>query len=199
MPEKSVIFVHYSGKGKPWSPMFYKEGVNMVYQNEFLSLEKYNEYKNQNINLKKKKKIYLEDSQYYIEDVRKNIINKLTYEKVYKQGYNINTPINLDLQKIATESLRNGLIAYDRRKGWRGPITNIKYHENWHENTDKKYKLENSINWEIAIVREIGQFETKIETIDKLSGRIKYNEISWTKKEFEDMFKVGDLIYVEKV
>ena len=35
-PEKSVIFVHYSGKGKPWSPMFYKEGVNMVYQNEFL-------------------------------------------------------------------------------------------------------------------------------------------------------------------
>ena len=170
-----------------------------LYQNEFLSLEKYDEYKNQNINLKKKKKIYLEDSQYYIEDVRKNIINKLTYEKVYKQGYNINTPINLDLQKIATESLRNGLIAYDRRKGWRGPITNIKYHENWHENIDKKYKLENSINWEIAIVREIGQFETKIETIDKLSGRIKYNEISWTKKEFEDLLRVGDLIYVEKV
>ena len=170
-----------------------------LYQNEFLSLGKYNEYKNQNINLKKKKKIYLEDSQYYIEDVRKNIINKLTYEKVYKQGYNINTPINLDLQKIATESLRNGLIAYDQRKGWRGPITNIKYHDNWYENIDKKYKLENSINWEIAIVREIDQFETKIETIDKLSGRIKYNEISWTKKEFEDLFKVGDLIYVEKV
>ena len=95
--------------------------------------------------------------------------------------------------------MRNGLIAYDRRKGWRGPITNIKYHENWHENTDKKYKLENSINWEIAIVKEVGQFETKIETIDKLSGLIKYNEISWTKKEFEDLFKVGDLIYVEKV
>ena len=36
---------------------------------------------------------------------------------------------NLDLQKIATESLRNGLIAYDRRKGWRGPITNIKYND----------------------------------------------------------------------
>ena len=168
-------------------------------QNGFLNLEKYNEYKNQNIKLKKKKKIYLEDAQYYIEDVRKNIIDKLTYEKVYKQGYNINTPINLNLQKIATESLRNGLIAYDQRKGWRGPITNIKYDDNWHKNIDKKYKLENSINWEIAIVKEIGQFQTKIETIDKLSGLIKYNEISWTKKEFEDLFKVGDLIYVKKV
>ncbi len=168
-------------------------------QNGFLNPEKYDEYKNQNIELKKKKKIYLEDAQYYIEDVRKNIIDKLTYEKVYKQGYNINTPINLNLQKIATESLRNGLIAYDQRKGWRGPIKNIKYYDNWHKDIDKKYKLENSINWEIAIVKEIGQFQTKIETLNKLSGIIKYNEISWTKKDFEDLLKVGDLIYVKKV
>ncbi len=168
-------------------------------QNGFLTSEKYMEYKNQNINLKKKKKIYLEDAQYYIEDVRKNIIDKLTYEKVYKQGYNINTPINLNLQKIATESLRNGLIAYDQRKGWRGPIINLNNDDNWHQNLDKKYKLENSINWEIAIVKEIGQFQTKIETINKLSGYINYNEISWTKKEFEDLFKIGDLIYVKKV
>ncbi len=168
-------------------------------QNGFLNLEKYNEYKNRNIELKKKKKIYLEDAQYYIEDVRKNIIDKLTYEKVYKQGYNINTPINLNLQKIATESLRNGLIAYDQRKGWRGPITNIKYDDNWHKDIDKKYKLENSINWEIAIVKEIGQFQIKIETVNKLSGIIKFNEISWTKKGFEDLLKVGDLIYVKRV
>ena len=46
----------------------------------------------------------------------------LSYEKVYKQGFNINTPINLELQKFATISLRDGLISYDRRKGWRGPI-----------------------------------------------------------------------------
>ncbi len=168
-------------------------------QNGFLNLEKYNEYKNQNIKLKKKKKIYLEDAQYYIEDVRKNIIDKLTYEKVYKQGYNINTPINLNLQKIATESLRNGLIAYDQRKGWRGSITNMKYHDNWHKNINKKYKLEKSINWEIAIVKEIGQFQTKIETRDKLNGLIKFNEISWTKKEFKEILKVGDLIYVKKI
>ena len=168
-------------------------------QNGFLNLDKFNEYKNQNIELKKKKKVYLEDAQYYVEDVRKNIIDKLTYEKVYKQGYNINTPINLNLQKIATESLRNGLISYDQRKGWRGPITNIKYDNNWHKNIDKRLKLENSINWEIAIVKEIGQFQTKIETVNKIGGLIKYSEISWTKKEFKDLLKVGDLIYVKKV
>ncbi|MDC3117247.1 PBP1A family penicillin-binding protein [Candidatus Pelagibacter sp.] len=168
-------------------------------QNGFLSLEKYNKFKNQNIKLKKKKKIYLEDAQYYIEDVRKNIIDTLTYEKVYKQGYNINTPINLKLQKIATESLRNGLISYDQRKGWRGPIKNMINDDNWHSNIGKKHKLENSINWEIAIVKEIGQFQTKIETINTSNGFINYNEISWTKKEFKELFKIGDLIYVNKV
>ena len=54
----------------------------------------------------------------------------MTYEKVYKQGFNINTPINLELQKIATKSLRNGLIKYDKRKGWRGALDNRKYNSN---------------------------------------------------------------------
>ena len=96
-----------------------------LYENNFIDQEKYLELKDQPIELKKVKKVFLENSQYYIEDVRKNIIEKLTYDKVYNQGYNINTPINLELQKIATQSLRNGLVAYDRRKGWRGPIKNI--------------------------------------------------------------------------
>ena len=93
-----------------------------LYENNFIDQNKYLELKNKTIQLKKVKKVFLENSQYYIEDVRKNIIEKLTYNKVYNQGYNINTPINLELQKIATQSLRNGLVSYDRRKGWRGPI-----------------------------------------------------------------------------
>ncbi len=170
-----------------------------LYENKFLNLKKYNKYKEKNIELKKIKKVYLEDAQYYIEDVRKNIIETLSYEKVYKQGYNINTPIDLNLQKIATSSLRNGLIAYDQRKGWRGPIKNIKYNKNWMNMIGKKYILEKSLNWKIAIVREVSQFETKIETSDKIKGVIKYKDISWTKKEFEKLLKVGDLIYVKKL
>ena len=170
-----------------------------LYQNGFINLKNYNEYKNQNIKLKKSKRVYLEDSQYYIEDVRKNIIERLSYEKVYKQGYNINTPINLSLQKIATEALRNGLIEYDQRKGWRGPISNIKYNKNWFKEVDKKFLLENSINWKIAIVRAVKKFEAIIETTDQFEGIIKYKDISWTKKEFNNLLHVGDLIYVQNL
>ena len=168
-----------------------------LHQNEFLNYEQYIENKNKEIKLKKIKKVYLEDAQYYIEDVRKNIIEKLSYDKVYKQGYNINTPINLNLQKIATNSLRDGLIAYDQRKGWRGPLTNLIYDNEWSQKVNKKYKLEKSIGWELGIIKKVNQFEAEVETLNKSTGTIRYKDITWTKKEFKDLLKVGDIIYVK--
>ena len=154
-------------------------------ENDFLDSKKYQKLKTEPIVLKKNKKIFLEDAQYYIEDVRKNLIELLTYEKVYKQGYNINTPINLEFQKIATQTLRDGLLAYDQRRGWRGPVGNVVYSKDWYQNLEKKYKLEKSIGWSLAIVKKVDQFNANIETENKLQGIIEYKDISWTKKNLK--------------
>ena len=90
--------------------------------NNFLSNKEYNKLINNKIELKKRKKIFLEDTRYYVEDIRKYVVDKFGFEKVYKQGLNIKTPLNLELQNIATSSLRKGLEIYDKRKGWRGPL-----------------------------------------------------------------------------
>ena len=166
--------------------------------NEYIDLKLYQKLQNEKINLNKSKKVFLEDVQYYIEDVRKNVIDTFTYDKVYKQGFNINTPINLELQKIATQTLRNGLISYDKRKGWRGALTNKKYSKNWNDNL-KKFNLENSINWELAIIRKLNKFSAEIETEKNINGKIDFKDISWTKKEFNKLFNVGDIIYVKKI
>ena len=167
-------------------------------ENNYLTSEWYEKLKNEEIRLKKKEKVYLEDTQYYIEDIRKKVIENLSYDKVYKQGLNINTPIDLELQSIATKSLRDGLIAYDRRKGWRGPLTNKVYSSEWYENL-KHFNLENSIEWKLAIVKKLNKFSVEIETQDKINGIIEYKAISWTKKEFEKLLKPGDIIYVKKI
>ncbi len=171
--------------------------IKNLYENNFINSADYNKLKESKIILKKIKKVFLEDSQYYIEDVRKKIIENLTYEKIYNQGFNINTPIDLNLQKIATESLRKGLIDYDKRKGWRGALENRNYDKKWIKNLEK-YKLENSINWEIAIVKKINQFSANIETQNNSDGIIDFSGISWTKKEFDELFELGDLVYVKK-
>ena len=85
--------------------------INNLFENSYINLEKKKELLSSEIKLKKRKKIYLEDARYYVEDVRKNIVEKYGFDKVYKQGFNIKTPLNLKLQTIATKSLRDGLIA----------------------------------------------------------------------------------------
>ena len=169
-----------------------------LFDNNYISNKDYNKFIQQEIKLKKRKKIFLEDTRYYVEDIRKNVVNQFGFEKVYKQGFNIKTPLNLELQNIATSSLRKGLEIYDRRKGWRGSLTNKKNSKNWKKDLDK-FKLEKSIGWNIAIVKKINKFSAIIETNDNLKGVINYKSISWTKKEFYDLFNIGDIIYVKKI
>ena len=93
-----------------------------LYENNYINKTEYKKFINKEIILKKRKKTFTEGTSYYVEDIRKNVVDQFGYDKVYKKGLNISTPINLSLQKIAIKSLREGLIAYDKRKGWRGPL-----------------------------------------------------------------------------
>ena len=169
-----------------------------LYDNNYINKIQYQEFVNKKIILKKRKKTFTEDTSYYVEDIRKNVVNQLGFNMVYKQGLNISTPINLSLQKIAIKSLREGLISYDKRKGWRGPLLRGKKLNNWKNKLDK-FRLEKSINWNLAIVKKIDKFSIEIETEKKLRGTIKYANISWIKKEFNEILKIGDVIYVEKI
>jgi len=169
-----------------------------LYENNYIKKIEYEKLIDTKIKLKKRKKTFTEDTSYYVEDIRKDVIDQLGYDKVYKQGLNISTPINLSLQKIAIESLREGLINYDKRKGWRGPLLSGKKLDKWKDKLDN-FRLEKSINWNLAIVKKINKFSTEIETENGLNGIIKYENISWIKKEFTEILKTGDVIYVENI
>ena len=172
--------------------------LNNLLDNGFIDQKKHSKLINSKIKLQKRKRIYLEDSRYYVEDVRKDVIDKYGYDKVYKQGFNIKTPLDLELQKIATQSLRNGLQEFDKRKGWRGPLSNIKKYKNWKKDL-KDLNLEKSLGWELAVVTRIDKFETVIKTQNDDNGTINFNDIDWTRKEFKKLFKIGDIIYVKKL
>ncbi|MDA8832519.1 PBP1A family penicillin-binding protein, partial [Candidatus Pelagibacter bacterium] len=172
--------------------------INNLFENNYISKQNQKELLSKKIILKKRKKIFTEDTSYYVEDIRKDVVEKLGFDKVYKQGLNISTPINISLQKIATDSLRQGLIEYDKRKGWRGPLTNVKNLEKWNKDLDK-FRLERSIDWDLAIVKKIDKFSIEIETEYEKKGIIKYENISWIKKDFKEILKIGDVIYVENI
>ena len=44
-------------------------------------------------------------------------------ETLYTQGYKVYATINSSMQEAANKSLRKGLLAYDKRHGYRGAVT----------------------------------------------------------------------------
>ncbi len=170
--------------------------INNLYDNNYISLDKKIELEKGKIILKKRKKKFFEDTRYYIEDIRKYAIQKFGYDKVYKDGLSIKSPINLELQKIATESLRNGLENYDKRKGWRGPLGNFNK-KNWKEKV-KKFKIEKSIGWKLARVEKIEDKKVHIINENDAAGKILESGVTWTNKKIQEIFTVGDIIYVKE-
>ena len=167
-------------------------------ENKYINETNYKNLKDKKIILKKRKKIFLEDSRYYVEEVRKDIIDKLGYDKVYKEGLNIKTPLNLNLQEIASSVLRNGIEDYDKRKGWRGVIKNISLSDdNWKNLINDN--LEKKIGWEIARITQVNNLIIEIETKNNKKGEINPSSIDWIKNsKNKKKFNVGDIIYVKQ-
>src|SRR5258708_6466524 len=65
------------------------------------------------------------DVDYFVEEVRRILYEKYGEKALYDGGLQIRSTLNTRLQDIAVRSLRAGLIAYDHRHGWRGPLKHV--------------------------------------------------------------------------
>tara|TARA_B100000686_G_scaffold39437_2_gene40836 strand:- start:921 stop:3284 length:2364 start_codon:yes stop_codon:yes gene_type:complete len=169
-----------------------------LYENLYINKDQYEDLKKKEIKIKKRKIKLLEEANYYSEEVRRIVSNNYGYDSLYKGGLSIRTPLNSNYQIKALNSLREGLQEYDRRHGWRGPITNLNLPE-WQKNI-KEFIPDKSLNWKLAKVIDVNQFTVKIEIENKEIGFIDFKNVSWTKKKsFEDLLDLNDIIYVKKI
>ena len=62
----------------------------------------------------------------------------------------------------ALKSLRKGIQDYDRRRGWRGPITNKLINKNW-KKIISQYKLDPTLNWQLVEIISLEKNEIKFK------------------------------------
>ena len=87
---------------------------------------------------------------------------------------------------------------YDRRHGWRGPVSNINK-KKWLSDI-KELKVDKSLNWKLARVIQLNKLSIKIETGNNEIGFVDFKNVSWTrKKSFDEILKLNDIIYVKKI
>ena len=173
-------------------------------ENNFISSKEYKRLKNSELKLKKRKIEIINEANSYTEEVRRSVNENYGFEKLYSQGLSIRTPLKIDYQIQALKSLRKGIEEYDRRHGWRGPLTNRIKNKNWKSKIEN-FKLDPTLNWKFAEIIEINDNKIKIKILNHknkdLFGFINLKNLKWTlqKKKISDRHKIGDVIFVKKI
>ena len=171
-------------------------------ENKFISDQELNKLKNLKLKLKRRKIEIVNEANSYTEEVRRTVKDFYGFEKLYSQGLSIKTPLKINYQIQALKSLRKGIESYDRRRGWRGAITNKIENKNWQKKI-LNYKLDPTLDWLLVEIISLENNTIKFETIDKkrTEGKLYFENIKWSipkNKSIKDVHKIGDIIFVKK-
>ena len=138
------------------------------------------------------------DADFFAEEVRRELIERYGETQLYGGGLSVRTTLDPRLQSIADRALRQGLISYDRRHGWRGPLAQVMLPE-FAEGENGAWLAALQVfeappvaePWQPAVVLESGAKAAKIGLSDETIGTIPLAELRWARPTLKDQ-KVGD-------
>ena len=151
-------------------------------------------------------------SQYFSEDVRRQVKKEFGEDALYEGGLLIRTTLNPKLQEYATKSFAKEIENYDKRHGWRGALQNITLDDNLQTKLETIKLPEGSKdNWQIAVVTDVTNDKAEILLKNKEKGEIPLTVLAWAKKNLKnqsvgaqpqkvsEVLNKGDVIIVEQI
>ena len=156
-------------------------------------------------------------SEYFAEEVRKQIAERYGSEALYDGGLAVRTTIDPRFQQAAGKALRRWLVDYDQRHGWRGPLSTMTIGENWKDQfveVEKTLAAAKTISadlapWRPAVVLGAARGEATIGLDDGTEGTIPLDAMKWARayksvdalgeevSAASSVLKKGDIVYVE--
>ncbi|MEW9615647.1 penicillin-binding protein 1A [Shinella sp. S4-D37] len=161
---------------------------------------------------------YLFASEFFSEEVRRQIIERYGDNALYEGGLSVRTSLDPRIQVAARKALQHGLINYDERRGFHGPIKTIEIGGDWGVELAKVDTLSDVPEWKLAVVlavddggADIGLQPSKEASgkvvEERVTGRIDAKAMTWayrsakgdrkTAKSPAGVFSAGDVVYVE--
>ncbi len=149
---------------------------------------------------------------YFAEEVRRELSTRYGEDSLYKGGLAVKTSVDPHLQAIAEKTLREGLMMYDTRHGYRGPVVTLETMDGWKEQLKAIKKPEGMLReWMFAAVLEVSTAEAKIGFVDREPGILTLKDVAWARKylnegyaqgpqivSVEQVLKIGDVVLVEQ-
>jgi penicillin-binding protein 1A len=154
-------------------------------------------------------------AEYFAEEVRRTLLSTYGEDKLYSGGLSVRTTLDPKLQQIARRVLIDGLVDFDRQKGWRGPVAKIDINGDWGAALNKVESPGDIQPWRLGIVLKIEPTKATVglrpekqqdgSLVDKReAAEISFDELKWAKsaakkgplKTVGDVLSLGDVIYV---
>lgn len=163
------------------------------------------------LTLERRSETELVQADYFTEEVRRELQERYGEEGLYKGGLSVRTTLNPRLQKIADRVLRKGLLAYDRRHGWRGPLRTFEGMEDWARQLAALKPPKGSEGWLLSVVMSMDPKGADVGFPDGTKGRVPFAEIRWARpwkkkqkvgprpKTPDAVLAIGDVVLVEPV
>ncbi len=172
-----------------------------MYEDGYISKEAMHEALNIPITLKKRDQSEITAAPYYAEQVRNEVIQMFGKDMLYSGGLTIITSLNTNYQKYAEQALRNGLLSFDKKRGYRGAITNIQL-EKWADNLKLIQEPEGLLDYRLAVILEVTDDKARIGLKDGSTAYIPLEEMKWARYALtsaKTILKTGDVVVVEEI
>jgi penicillin-binding protein 1A len=146
---------------------------------------------------------------YFTEEVRRELMAQFGEKAVYEGGMTVRTSFSPHYQAMAEKTFHDGLVAYDRRHGWRGAVQHFPTPAAAEAGLSKLDKAPGVATWRLAAVTRVDA--TGADIVVKGGGRayIPASEFAWAHRTLPDqrlgaaprtpgeVVAAGDVIWVE--
>jgi penicillin-binding protein 1A len=133
---------------------------------------------------------------YFFEEIRKYLEEKYGTEAVHERGLRVYTTLNINMQRVANQAVRDGLHSYERRHGWKGNLPNVLRDNlgklDTYEDEDWRHAIEKG-SYVTGLVLSVNDREAVIK-IGQYRGILSPSDFAWTgRKKATELLRVGDL------
>lgn len=158
-------------------------------------------------------------AEFFAEQVRRQLLDTYGKDKLYGGGLSVRATLDPRLQKFARKALVDGLVAYDRRHGYRGPVQTIDISGDWGVKLGE-IKVPSDIEpWRLSVVLKVDKDQATVGlrprrlpsgklVKEREGGVIPFENIKWVRpltasgrlggrvKSADAALSVGDVVYV---
>lgn len=190
--------------------------IGRMLEDGHITEEEAQEARSQGLGLNQRPPTQIYDPDYFAEEVRRELARRYGDSGLYTGGYTVYTTVDSRLQTIAETVLRRALENYDRRFGYKGPVTQLDGFggktppADWNARLAALPRTPGLVHFKEAVVLQVTQADARIGFRDGSTGRIPLSAMTWARSQRpnhalgpavrkpSDVVAPGDVVLVEK-